>query len=87
VSFAEKLPKVFKDDSEMLGKLIEMVFFHMVDIETEIDEAWQSPREGFNEDVEEDADQEVVRFGTYGTDRLISAIGQKVMLPTLTRIV
>jgi hypothetical protein len=40
VSYAEKLPKVFKDDTDMLGKLIEMVFFHMVDIETDIDEAW-----------------------------------------------
>lgn len=47
----------------------------MVDIENEISPDWYSPKEGFNEDLEEDSDLETVRFGMNAIDRLISSIG------------
>lgn len=56
----------------------------MVDIETDIEDEWKTPKEGFNEDIEEDSDLEIVRFGMNGIDRLISAIGEREMLPTLS---
>lgn len=61
-----------------------MVFSHMVDIEQEVDPAWEKPIEGFNEDVEEDDELEIVRYGTNAIDRLISSIGEKDMLPVLS---
>lgn len=64
--------------------LIEMIFLHMVEIDTEITPEWNSPPEGYNDDIEEDSDLEVVRFGMSAVDRLISSIGQKVMLPVLS---
>jgi len=59
----------------------------MVEIDTDITQEWNHPPEGYNDDIQEDADLEVVRFGMSAVDRLISAIGQKVMLPVLSQIV
>lgn len=64
-----------------------MVFFFMVDIDKEISDEWKSPHEGYNDDVEEDADLESVRFGMNSFDRLISSIGNKEMLGSLSKIV
>jgi hypothetical protein len=64
-----------------------MIFLHMIEIEKEIDDSWIKPAEGFNEDYEEDSDLEVVRFGMNGIDRLISSIGEKVLLPSLSLLV
>lgn len=58
-----------------------MIFYHMVDIDDEISAEWSSPKEGFNEDLEEDSDLETVRFGMNAIDRLISSIGDTIMLP------
>jgi hypothetical protein len=59
----------------------------MVEIETEITQEWNHPPEGYNDDIEDDSDLEVVRFGMSAVDRLISAIGEKIMLPILSQIV
>jgi hypothetical protein len=37
--------------------------------------------------MQEDSDLEVVRFGMNGIDRLISSIGEKFLLPCLSKIV
>lgn len=58
ISIGERIPSVFKNNNDALSRLIEMVFYHMVDIDEEIDPEWERPKEGFNEDVEEDAELE-----------------------------
>lgn len=47
----------------------------MIEIDTEIDDEWKKPPEGFDEDIEEDADFETTRFGMSAIDRLIGHIG------------
>lgn len=64
-----------------------MIFLQMVDIDETIAQEWNSPPEGYNDDIQEDSDLEMVRFGMSAVDRLISAIGQKVLLPVLSQIV
>lgn len=61
-----------------------MIFLQMVEIDDTIEESWSFPPEGYNDDIEEDSDLEMVRFGMSAVDRLISAIGQKVLLPVLS---
>ena len=61
-----------------------MIFLQMVEIDDNIEESWSFPPEGYNDDIEEDSDLEMVRFGMSAVDRLISAIGQKVLLPVLS---
>ena len=39
--------------------MLDMIFYHMIDIDDSIDEKWMKPPEGFNEDIEEDSDFEV----------------------------
>ena len=64
-----------------------MIISHMVEISSEIEAEWEKPKEGFSEDIEEDAEYESVRFGTNGIDRLISSIGSETMLPLISSIV
>ena len=54
-----------------------MIISHMVDISLTIDAEWEKPKEGFSEDIEEDAEYETVRFGTNGIDRMISSVGSE----------
>lgn len=87
ITIGERIPKLYKDNQQQLQQLLEMIFMHMIDIDQEITQEWNSPEEGYNDDIQEDADLEVVRFGMSAVDRLISAIGQKVLLPILSNIV
>lgn len=61
-----------------------MIFKHMIEIDEEISDEWKQPPEGFNEDIEEDADFETTRFGMNAIDRLIDSIGDKEVLPILS---
>lgn len=67
-----------------MKQLIEMIFFHMIQIDQEITEEWKKPAEGFNDDFEEDEDCETTRFGMNAIDRLIAALGEKELLPVLS---
>lgn len=88
ISIGERVPSLFRDKHKQnLTGLLEMIFLHMIEIEKEIDADWERPAEGFNEDMEEDSDLEVVRFGMNGIDRLISSVGEKVLLPSLSVLV
>jgi len=53
----------------------------MRNIEKDIEESWKIPPEGFNENIEEDEDFELTRFGMESFNRLISSVGDKEILP------
>ena len=59
----------------------------MTEIDDEITDEWKHPAEGFNEDIEEDADFETTRFGMNAIDRIIDCIGDKEVLPVLSSTV
>lgn len=84
IGYIERLPKDIRANKDQIKRLLEMIFFHMIDIDQEIEEEWKKPAEGFNEDFEEDPDFEVVRFGMNSIDRLISSVGDSEILPTLS---
>ena len=63
-----------------------MIFFLMVEIDIEINKDWESPKEGFAESSE-DSEEDSVKFGINCIDRLISGIGNKIILPTLSALV
>mmetsp|Transcript_25270 Transcript_25270/g.38801 ORF Transcript_25270/g.38801 Transcript_25270/m.38801 type:complete len:99 (+) Transcript_25270:207-503(+) len=84
---AERLSNLLKNDKEKIRIIIELIFLHMIEIDSEVDADWESPKEGFNEDFEEVADIEVVRFGMNAIDRLIGAFSEKDMIPLLSSIV
>jgi hypothetical protein len=58
----------------------------MIDIDTDIDESWMRPKEGFKADEEEE-DEDSVHFGKTCVDRLVSSIGDEIMLPLLSTLV
>ena len=61
-----------------------MIFFYMIQIEEGITEEWCRPKEGFSDDVDEDADFQTTHFGMNSIDRLIGQIGEKEMLPHIS---
>ena len=58
----------------------------MIDIDEDIDQAWLRPKEGYqlgNDEEEEDS----VQFGQTCVDRLLSGIGDTIMLPLIGQLV
>lgn len=84
VDFAEKSPAIFRKRPEALKSTIEMVFYHMIEISSEITQEWMRPEEGYNDDMEDDEDFETTRFGMGAIDRLIYTIGEEELLPILS---
>lgn len=87
ITLLQRLPLLARKNSEYISRLIEMIFKHMIEIDDEITDEWKHPAEGFNEDIEEDADFETTRFGMNAIDRLIDSIGDKEVLPVLSATV
>lgn len=87
LAIAERIPKIYRDNQEYVKELIEILFFHMVEIDENVSKAWECPEEGFNADLESDSDYEAVLFGTSSIDKLIASIGEKEVLPILSILV
>ena len=47
VTVIERIPAIVKKDQDLLKMIIEIIFRLMIDIDTEIDEEWLKPKEGF----------------------------------------
>ena len=86
VTVVERIPTVVKKDQETLKSLMDIIFKLMIDIDADIDESWMRPKEGFKADEEEE-DEDAVHFGKTCVDRLVSSIGDEIMLPMLSTLV
>ena len=86
VTVVERIPNVVKKDEATLKALLDLVFKLMIDIDADIDESWMKPKEGFKADEEEE-DEDSVHFGKTCVDRLVSSIGDEIMLPLLSTLV
>lgn len=86
VTVIERIPAIVKKDQDLLKMIIEIIFRLMIDIDTEIDEEWLKPKEGFK-DNEEDGEEDNVNFGKGCIDKIISAVGDEICLPLLSVIV
>jgi len=85
VSLIERIPSVVKKDIELLKDILELVFRLMIDIDDDIEAEWLSPKEGFTADGDEEEDN--VNFGKGCVDRLVSTIGDEIMLPLIGTLV
>ena len=63
--------------------LLDLVFKLMIDIDPDIDESWLKPKEGFRADEEEE-EEDSVYFGKTCVDRLVSGVGEDLILPLLS---
>jgi hypothetical protein len=83
-SFCQRFPETLKSNQERLKKIVEMIFTHMMEIDDEVDEEWKNPPDGFDEELAETDDQQIVQFSVDCIDRLISHVGKDTMLPFLS---
>lgn len=86
VTVVERIPNVVKKDIEVLKALLDLIFKLMIDIDEDIEESWMKPKEGFKADEEEE-EEDAVHFGKTCVDRLVSSIGDEIMLPLLSTLV
>jgi hypothetical protein len=86
VTIIERLPAVVKRDIETLKALLDIIFKLMIDIDQDIEESWMKPKEGFKVEEEEE-EEDAVHFGKTCVDRLVSSIGDEIMLPLLSDLV
>lgn len=84
ISMCQRYPEPLQKDQELLKKVVEMIFTHMMEISDEVDEEWKNPPDGFDEDLAEADDQSIVKFSVECIDRLISHVGAKNMLKFLS---
>jgi hypothetical protein len=83
VTVVERIPNIVKKDHETLKALLDLIFKLMIDIDSDIEESWMKPKEGFKADEEEE-EEDSVHFGKTCVDRLVSSIGEETMLPLLS---
>ena len=86
VTIVERLPQIVKKDQEVLKSILDLTFKLMIDIDTDIDQSWLKPKEGFKVEEEEEEDDSV-NFGKSCVDRLVSGVGEEIMLPLLSQLV
>ncbi len=86
VTVVERIPNILKKDIESLKSLLDLVFKLMIDIDEDIEESWMRPKEGFKVEEEEE-EEDSVHFGKVQVDRLVSSIGEEIMLPLLSQLV
>lgn len=85
VTLIERKPSLAQKDVDFLKDLLENIFKLMIDIDSDIDKEWMCPKEGFQQDGDEEEDH--VQFGQNCVDRLVSSIGDGVMLPLIGTLV
>ncbi len=85
VTLIERLPSIVKKDEALLKDILEQIFLLMIDIDPDIEQSWLCPKEGFQQDGDEEEDH--VAFGKNCVDRLVSSIGDAIMLPLIGTLV
>jgi hypothetical protein len=86
VTIIERHPVVVKKDQQTLMALLDLIFKLMIDIDEDIEESWLKPKEGFRADEEEE-EEDSVHFGKTCVDRIVSSVGEDIMLPLLSTLV
>ncbi len=62
VTMIERITSIAKKDHELLKSLLDLIFKLMIDIDSDIDEDWMRPKEGFKVEEEEE-EEDSVHFG------------------------
>ena len=86
VTVVERIPAIVKKDVDTLKNILDLIFKIMIDIDSDIDESWCRPKEGFRQEEDEE-DDDGVTFGKTCVDRLVASIGEEIMLPLLSHLV
>lgn len=86
VTIVERKPSVVKKDSEFLKDILDNLFRLMIDIDEDIEESWMRPKEGYVPDAD-DEEEDNVHFGKDCVDRLVSSVGEEIMLPLIGTLV
>lgn len=85
ISYIYRLPNSVSQ--QQLKNVLEMIFIQMIDIDEDITNEWNSPPEGFEDNIEDDDDFETTRFGQESIDRLVNTVGLKKIMPIMNEMI
>jgi hypothetical protein len=85
VTLVERKPALVQKNEPVLKDILENIFKLMIDIDQDIPQEWLSPKEGFTQEGDEDDDH--VAFGKTCVDRMVSSVGDGIMLPLIGTLV
>lgn len=86
VSMAQRYPDMLRNNPNLLKRVIEMIFMHMLEIESDVTDDWQNPPAGFDEERDEADDQRIIKYACDCIDRLFSHVGSEIMIPELNNL-
>ena len=84
ICIMERQQKIAKS-AQWLQLLCQALFDIMISIEEKIESEWLTPKEGYNTDEDLNPDDNV-NFGKMSMDRLMSSLGEEIMLPIIKTI-
>lgn len=90
VSISERIPRQIQKNLQLGTGLLKMIFEMMIAIDSDVDDSWKVPEEGFCEKDEEEeggVDIDYAKIGRKLVSRLIDSVGDKYLLqPCLSSI-
>ena len=84
VHVVDRKPKLLRTDQQRCVKVLDAVFRLMLSADTEVEESWLRPPEGFQEKEFEDEDSLDIDYAKTGRrviNRLIESVGDRTLLP------
>lgn len=80
----ESFPDLLSKDHKRLEAFMNIITANMLEIDDEVAEEWKNPPEGFNDEIEEQDDQQDIKFAISVVNQLFEVVGEKEMLNFLT---
>lgn len=84
VFILERFHGLAKEKPKRVLDTLELIFQNMMEIEDDVNPEWSSPPDGFNDDMQEDDDQKLIKVSLDHIDRLVSSFGSEFMLPVVS---
>lgn len=86
MSMIKNYPELLKNNNNLLKRIIEMIFMHMLEIDSEVTDEWQNPPAGFDEERDEEDDQRIIKYSCDCIDKLFEHVGSEIMVAELRTI-
>ena len=83
VNMAQRYPDVPQANKELLSKIVELTFNHILEVPESFGDNWENPPDAYDDEKEEEHINDIIDFATECIDRLCGSLDSKLMLKSL----
>ena len=87
VSLAGRLENEFKSNKTVCDTLLSQIFKVMVSIDSEVEDSWATPPEGFEDEEDQTVEIDYAKQGRKQITRLVEGLGEEFLLPTVLGLI